>query len=62
VSGKVEQFYEALLGRSSDEVGKVYWVDAINAGMTFEQAVEGFIDSVELSGIYQSKEDWNFSL
>ncbi|MFA5427776.1 MAG: DUF4347 domain-containing protein, partial [Sulfurimonas sp.] len=60
VSGKVEQFYEALLGRSSDEVGKVYWVDAINAGMTFEQAVEGFIDSVELSGIYQSKEDWNF--
>ncbi len=62
VSGKVEQFYEALLGRSSDEVGKAYWVDAINAGMTFEQAVEGFIDSVELSGIYQSKEDWNFGL
>jgi len=62
VSGKVEQFYEALLGRSSDEIGKAYWVDAINAGMTFEQAVEGFIDSVELSGIYQSKEDWNFSL
>ncbi|WP_366722917.1 DUF4214 domain-containing protein, partial [Sulfurimonas sp. RIFOXYB12_FULL_35_9] len=56
------QFYEALLGRSSDEIGKAYWVDAINAGMTFEQAVEGFIDSVELSGIYQSKEDWNFSL
>jgi len=62
VSGKVEQFYEALLGRSSDEVGKAYWVDAINAGMTFEQAAEGFIDSVELSGIYQSKEDWNFTL
>lgn len=62
VSGKVEQFYEALLGRSSDEVGKAYWVDAINAGMTFEQAVGGFIDSVELSGIYQSKEDWNFGL
>ena len=62
VSGKVEQFYEAFLGRSSDEVGKAYWVDDINAGMTFEQAAECFIDSVELSGIYQSKEDWNFSV
>jgi len=58
----VEQFYEAFLGRSSDEVGKAYWVDDINAGMTFEQAAECFIDSVELSGIYQSKEDWNFSV
>jgi hypothetical protein len=60
VSGKVEQFYEALLGRSSDEVGKAYWVDAINAGMTFEQAAEGFIESIEMQGIYQAKEDWNF--
>ncbi|WP_158301036.1 DUF4214 domain-containing protein [Sulfurimonas denitrificans] len=59
-SAKVEQFYEALLGRSSDEGGKAYWVNAINTGMTFEQAAEGFIESIEMQGIYQAKEDWNF--
>ena len=62
VSGKVEQFYEAILGRSSDAEGKQHWLDFIASGATFEQVAQGFVDSIELSGIYQSKEDWNFSL
>lgn len=61
-AGKVEVLYEAMLGRTSDTEGKAYWMNAVASGATFEQIAEEFVDSLELSGIYQEQSDWNFSL
>lgn len=62
IEDKIETLYEAILGRNSDAQGKQNWIDYYNSGATIEQVAEGFVNSIELSGIYQNKEDWNFTL
>ncbi len=62
IEDKIETFYEAILGRASDAGGKEHWINYYHSGATFEQVAEGFVDSLELSGIYQSQTDWNFAL
>jgi len=59
-AGKVEVLYEAMLGRASDTDGKAFWMNHIQNGVTYEAIAEGFIDSLELSGIYQNQNQWNF--
>jgi hypothetical protein len=60
-AGKVEVLYEAILGRASDADGKAFWMHHIQNGVSYEAIAEGFIDSLELSGIYQTQEQWNFT-
>lgn len=59
-AGKVEVLYEAMLGRASDAEGKAFWMHHIQNGISYEAIAEGFIDSLELSGIFQTQEQWNF--
>lgn len=62
IEGKVEALYNAILDRDSEAVGRFYWMNAVASGATFEQIAEGFVDSLELSGIFQEQSDWNFVL
>ncbi len=57
---KVEELYVAFFDRASEAGGKQNWLNYIASGATFEQVAEEFVHSVELSGLYQNKEDWNF--
>ncbi|OHE08984.1 MAG: hypothetical protein A2513_03130 [Sulfurimonas sp. RIFOXYD12_FULL_33_39] len=63
LAGKIETFYEALLGRASDTEGKAHWINAAQNGtMSIDQIAENFLDSVEMQGIYLAKDEWNFYL
>jgi len=57
-----EEFYLALLDRASDAEGKAYWLNNLTSGATIYEIAEGFVDSIELSGMYQEQTDWNFML
>jgi hypothetical protein len=59
---QVEELYLAVLGRASDADGKAYWLNDLSHGVTIYEIAEGFVDSIELSGIYQEQTDWNFTL
>ncbi len=43
----VEKMYNMLLGRASDEGGKAYWVQQLDAGANREDIFSGFANSVE---------------
>jgi len=47
----VETMYQAMLGRASDEGGKRYWVERLNAGMTVNAIINGFSGSTEFGNI-----------
>ena len=47
----VEMLYNTLLGRKSDAAGKKAWVAQVNAGVSREEIVEGFIHSNEFTGL-----------
>lgn len=47
----VETLYQTFMDRTSDEEGKIYWLNRINGGMSREQVLEGFSRSVEFHEI-----------
>lgn len=47
----VEMLYEVFLDRNSDEVGKAYWVDMLQQGMSREFVFRGFAMSSEYTQI-----------
>ncbi|WP_277656879.1 DUF4347 domain-containing protein [Seleniivibrio woodruffii] len=57
---QVEQLYVALLGRPSDADGKAYWLSVLDSGHTIQDVAEGFVTSVEMQGVYNLPDDWNF--
>jgi hypothetical protein len=59
---QIEELYLALLGRASDVEGKAYWLNDLTNGATIYEIAEGFVDSIELSGMCQEQNDWNFML
>ena len=61
-SQQVEELYLAVLGRASDAEGKGYWLNDLQNGATLYDIAEGFVDSIELSGIFQEQTSWNFTL
>ncbi|WP_303851561.1 DUF4214 domain-containing protein [Seleniivibrio woodruffii] len=61
VEDQVEQLYVALLGRPSDAEGKAYWVDCIEQGHTIAEVAESFVTSVEMQGIYNLPNEWDFT-
>lgn len=61
ISAKIETFYEALLGRTSDSDGKSHWINIAQSGaMSIDQIANGFINSLEMQGIYLQKDGWDF--
>jgi len=61
ISAKIETFYEALLGRTSDSDGKSHWINLAQSGaMSIDQIANGFINSLEMQGIYLQKDGWDF--
>jgi len=50
----VKTLYEAILGREADADGLAYWVDALNNGMTTEEAFDGFVASAEFADLCAS--------
>lgn len=59
---KIEELYAAVLGRVADAEGQTYWLNDIAQGASLLNIAEGFVDSLELSGLYQENTDWNFTL
>ena len=53
-SNYVEYLYKALMGRTSDAVGKKDWIDKLANGWTREQVFDGFVGSQEFTGICES--------
>lgn len=47
----VEKLYLAMLDRPSDEAGKLYWVERLEAGMSVNAIINGFSGSQEFAGI-----------
>ncbi|NOQ65047.1 MAG: DUF4214 domain-containing protein [Methyloprofundus sp.] len=43
----VEIAYETILGRVSDESGKIFWIGQLNSGVSREELIGEFINSVE---------------
>ena len=62
VDDQVEQLYVALLGRPSDADGKAYWVDCIEQGHTIAEVAESFVTSIEMQGIYNLPNEWDFTV
>ncbi|ADR33256.1 Hemolysin-type calcium-binding region [Sulfuricurvum kujiense DSM 16994] len=58
---RIETFYQLMLGRASDAVGKAYWMDAINNGtMSIQDIAGSFVESSEMQGIYTGQQAWSF--
>ncbi len=47
----IELLYQVMMGRPSDDGGKSYWLGNMEDGMTNEQVLNGFITSLEFTGI-----------
>lgn len=57
---QVEQLYVALLGRPSDVDGKAYWLGVLDSGHSIQDVAESFVTSVEMQGVYNLPDEWNF--
>ena len=44
---QIELLYKAMLNRSSDAEGKLYWLNKMNSGDTYRQVIAGFCGSTE---------------
>ena len=62
VEDQVEQLYVALLGRPSDAEGKAYWLNCVAEGHTMAEVAESFVTSIEMQGIYNLPNEWDFTL
>lgn len=61
IEDKIETFYEAFLGRTSDEEGKLHWINHFTTNaLSIEEIANHFIDSMEMQQIYTVKEEWDF--
>jgi hypothetical protein len=56
----VTGMYDSTLDRLPDAAELVGWVDAIEGGMTYQQAKQGFIDSVEFQEKFGNLDDIAF--
>ncbi len=57
---QIESLYEILLGRKADYLGKSYWLEQVENGVSMENVAQGLVDSAELTGVYLAKEEWDF--
>ncbi|MGE4266486.1 MAG: DUF4347 domain-containing protein [Deferribacterales bacterium] len=62
VDDQVEQLYVALLDRPSDADGKAYWIDCVESGHSIAEVAESFVTSVEMQGIYNLPNEWDFTV
>lgn len=57
---QIESLYNDLLGRASEEAGKVYWLEQLNSGTAIEDIASGFVYSPEFAGMQLNTTEWNF--
>jgi hypothetical protein len=56
----VTEMYDSILDRPPDDAELVGWVDAIQGGMTYQQAKQDFIDSAEFQEKFGNLDDTAF--
>jgi hypothetical protein len=59
-SAQIDMLYNALLGRDADQAGHDYWMADLARGVSIETIAEGFALSIEMQGLYQRPDGWEF--
>lgn len=60
VENQIEALYTQILGRTSDEEGKAYWLAQYQNGNSIDYIAGGFMDSTEFQQQHLSADEWSF--